>query len=60
MLGDGVEIYTRRLFLVFHFELAAGYLLNLHESVSSLEQFGPATASQYELSRKIRNRRERV
>ena len=60
MLGDGVETYTRRLFLVFHFEQAVDYLLNLRESFSSLEQFRRATASQYELSRKIRNRRERV
>jgi hypothetical protein len=60
LLGDGVEIYTRRLFMVFHIEQAVGYLLNLRESFSSLEQFRRATASQYELSRKIRNRRERV
>lgn len=60
MLRDGVEIYTRRLFLVFHIEQAADYLLNLRESLFSLEQLLRATASQYELSRKIRNRRERV
>ena len=58
MLGDGVEIYTRRLFLVFHFEQAVDYLLNLRESFSSLE-FLRATAAQYELSRKIRNRLDR-
>jgi len=60
LLRGGVESYTRRLFLVFHIEQAVGYLLNLHESFSSLEQSRRATASQYELSRKIRNRRERV
>jgi hypothetical protein len=60
LLGDGVEIYTRRLFLVFHFEQAVDYLLNFASRYSSLEQFRHATVSQYELSRKIRNRRERV